>query len=192
MNRDAVSCTRCGADLPWQSLNAGRALPCPNCGSSVTVRAFPALLRGLGEGVAGADLLVADESSCFFHPSKMATVTCASCGRFLCSLCDLELGERHLCPACLETGQNQGRFAKLARRRVMHDSIALWLALLPILMMWPLTFVTAPAALFLAVRHRNEFRDHPLGRTRLRTWAAGAVAVIVIGAWVTGLFAALS
>jgi hypothetical protein len=86
-----------------------------------------------------------DEASCFYHPDKRAVIPCDSCGRFLCSLCDIELNNRHICASCLETGQEKGKIKNLENHRKLHDSIALHLAVLPI--------VTAPVAFYLAIRH---------------------------------------
>ena len=44
-----------------------------------------------------ADALLSEgESSCFYHPNKRAVVPCDQCGRFLCTLCRVDFGQRVL------------------------------------------------------------------------------------------------
>ena len=67
-------------------------------------------------------------------------------------------------------------------RRVCYDSIAMLVALLPIITIW-FTIVSAPIALFLAIRYWNA----PMGivaRSRIRLVVAISAALIQIGLWV--------
>jgi hypothetical protein len=69
----------------------------------------------------------------------------------------------------------------LENQRTLYDGIALTLAVLPILM-WPLTFITAPASLFIVVRHwRSPLSVVP--RTRVRYVLAALFAVAQIAGW---------
>jgi hypothetical protein len=101
----------------------------------------------------------------------------------LCSLCDFPLGGRHLCPACLEAGGDEGVESRLERRRTLWDSVALGVAVLPMLTFWPVTFATAPTALFLAIRHWRDPRKSPIPRTAFRSGLAIFLAVAQIVAW---------
>ena len=169
--------------------NRGELAPCPACGAAVRVDVFPALFRPLAPGQAGERLMVEGESSCFYHPQKRAVVPCDNCGRFLCALCDLELNDQHLCPACLEAGSKKGRIASLQHQRMCYDRLALWLAVLP-LFIWPFTLVTAPMALFFAIRHWNS-PSSILGGNKVRLVAAMVVAVLQLAGW-TLLFYAMA
>ena len=80
---------------------------------------------------------------------------------------------RHFCPACLETGKTKGRIKSLDNQRTLYDSIALSLAVLPILIFY-FTIITAPMALFVAIRYWKTPQSI-LRRTRIR-----AIAAIVI------------
>jgi hypothetical protein len=113
---------------------------------------FPALFRDRVRGPSGDTLMVDDEASCFFHPKKRAVIPCATCGRFLCALCDVELNDQHLCPSCLETGKRKGKIKNLENRRTLYDTITLYLAIVPMLLFWPV-FVTAPAVFFMAIKY---------------------------------------
>ncbi len=106
---------------------------------------------------------------------------CDACGRFLCALCDVELNGRHLCPACLETGRKKGHLTHLDNRRTLYDSLALTLTLVPLLF-WPLTLITAPAALFIAIRFWNA-ESSVVRRTKIRLVLAIFIALIQIVGW---------
>ncbi len=128
-------------------------MACPSCASELRVEVYPALFR---EEVStpAAPIMMEGEASCFYHPEKKAAVVCDGCGRFLCTLCDVDLDGQHLCPACLQAGQTKGKIAKLQNSRTRHDRIALSIAILPLIIFW-LTIITAPIALYYAIRHWN-------------------------------------
>jgi hypothetical protein len=94
----------------------------------------------------------------------------------------VDLDGRHLCPACLESGKKKGRFSQLENQRVLYDRVALALAGLPLLCLWP-SLVGAPLALFVAIRYRN----HPTtirGGSKTRFWVAGILATLQIIGWI--------
>src|SRR5262245_5814330 len=155
MNASAPSCTNCQATLlSPEFFNSSQPSICPQCGALLQVLVFPAYFRAPVRGQTAENLLVEGESSCFYHPQKKAVVPCSNCGRFLCALCDVELNDQHLCPVCLERGQQKRTLKNLENHRVRYASIALAMALLPVLL-WPFTLITAPAALYITVRHWN-------------------------------------
>ena len=96
---------------------------------------------------------------------------------------------RHLCSPCLESARRQGGVSELETRRFLFDSAALTLAVVPILI-WPFTLVSAPMALFLAIR---SFRapGSLIPRSRLRSWLAILLATAQIVGWVAILVALL-
>ena len=128
---------------------------------------FPAIARA---SVAALPESVGDESeaSCFYHPASRAAVPCEECGRFLCRLCDLEVDGRHVCPTCFQTQTT-------VTRRTMHDTIALAIATLPALFVWPV-IITAPAALYVTIR-RWRAPGSLVPRTRVRFYLAAALAL---------------
>jgi hypothetical protein len=147
-----LDCTACGTALGVGTLAVAGPVACPRCGVQLTVAIFPALARRIGSGTAGEGLTIEGEASCFDHADRRAVVPCAACGRFLCSLCDVEFDGQHLCPACLESGARTGRFGKLQNQRFLHDRLALLLAVVPIFTFY-FTLFTAPAAIVVAVRY---------------------------------------
>jgi hypothetical protein len=126
--------------------------------------------------------MVDGESSCFFHPQKKAVVPCAGCGRFLCALCDCDFGGEHFCPACLETGKSKGKIKALDNRRACYDGIALRLALWPMLIFY-FTLITAPMALFVAIRYWNAPRSL-VRPNRIGFVLAIIIALLQIGGWI--------
>lgn len=131
--------------------------------------------------------MVEGESSCFFHPQKKAVVPCAGCGRFLCALCDCDFGGTHFCPACLEAGKSKGKIKALDNRRTRYDSIALALALLPMLIFY-FTLITAPMTLFVAIRYWNAPRSL-VRSNRTRFVLSIIIALLQIGGWTAAFIA---
>ena|SRR5208282_87529 len=180
------SCPGCGAALGEGMFNRLELAPCPACGVPVQVEIFPALFRPPTRGRGGEAVIVEGESSCFYHPQKKAVVPCDGCGRFLCALCDCELRGEHFCPACLELGRQQGRIKRLENQRTLYDAIALSLAILPLLIFY-FTIITAPIALYLAIRYWNA----PLSivhRTKVRLVLAILLATLQIVGWGIGAY----
>ncbi len=141
-----ITCQNCR--LPHQ----GDILPensgifkCLGCNSINYVTVFPAALRGIEKGERG-EHVIGEEASCFKHPDHAAVVACDECGIYLCALCDLEIEGRHLCPDCLKNGKDN--ISTVRDKCVLHDDLALTLAVLPVLMgffLWFAVVVTAPA-----------------------------------------------
>ncbi len=179
-------CLRCKRVLPGELFNRPGVLPCPSCGAQIHAELFPAFLRPQATGKAGELLLLESEAGCFYHPEKKAEVSCESCGRFLCALCDCELNQKHFCPSCLQAGPKRGRVRNLENERMHYDSIALALAVLPIITIW-FTLLTAPAAVYMALRYWNAPRSI-VGRTRIRFILAIVFGVGQVVAWVIGIY----
>lgn len=149
---DAVICQRCHSALPAVG---GDEVRCDQCGAHARLLLFPALLKPPQRGRAGDALLIDGQSSCFYHPEKAAVIPCETCGRFLCALCDIELGDRHVCPGCLASDESDARTG-LDSQRALPDAVALDLAVVPIIpLFWWSSVFTAPMVLFLCVQYWN-------------------------------------
>ena len=176
-----IQCPKCQAWLLEGVFNQLELSPCPACGVPLQAEVFPALFRRINPGQSGEAIMIEGESSCFYHPEKKAVLPCQGCGRFLCALCDCELNGQHFCPACLETGKTKGKIKSLENQRTLYDSIALSLAIYPLLIFY-FTLVTAPVVLFVAIRYWNT----PLSivhRTKIRYVLAIVLAFMQIAAW---------
>lgn len=186
MSPSLLRCTQCNAVLPESLLNQPDLRPCPSCNAELQVEVFPALFRPTVFGQAGETVMMEGESSCFYHPTKRAVRTCDGCGRFLCALCDCELHGQHFCPTCLEVGRKKGRITRLEHRRTLYDNIALSLAILPLLIFY-FTLVTAPMALYMAIRYWNA-PGSIVHRTRVRYVIAIILASLQVGGWCVGAY----
>jgi hypothetical protein len=143
------------------------------------------MFRRHGTGTLGESLVNGSEAACYYHSGKKAATVCDSCGRFLCQLCDVAFNRRHLCPICLETGKKKGRLKNLENHRTLYDSMALYLAVAPILLVW-VTIITAPAAIFVAIRYWRA-PGSIIPRTKVRRILALLIAGMQIGTWTTVL-----
>lgn len=186
-------CTKCRLPLAVEQLNAPDFSVCPSCGAESRVEIFPALFLPPKRGEAGDAIMLDGESSCFYHPQKRATVPCDACGRFLCALCNVDLGGEHLCPSCLESGRKKGKITALENHRMVYDTAALSTAVLPIVAIFsiPFTFITAPLAIFFAIRAFKS-PGSILPRTRVRAWLALVLAGLTLVGWCAIIFTAFT
>jgi len=190
MNPGSVLCPGCRLPLPVTLPGTAQFIPCPACERSLQVEVFPALARPAAPARAGEAVLEAGVSSCFYHDQKKAEVACEACGRFLCALCHIDFNGRRLCPSCLQSGQTRGIIPTLEAQRVVWDTAALTLCIAPVVLVvsWPLTFLTAPTALGLAIY--SFFRPGSLvRRSRLRACLAMLASLVQIAVWVAALLA---
>ena len=182
-----VPCNRCNRPLPKWGLAARQATLCPDCSASSIVRVFPALFYAASGSVA-AEAAGEGEAACFDHPGKRAVAACGRCGRFVCQLCSVEFKGAIWCPSCFAAGESKAKTASegagFENSRTLYDSTALTVAIAPLLL-WPFTAISAPIALFIALR----YWQRPLGlvrRWRWRSALAAAIALCEIAGWVWG------
>ncbi len=149
-----VLCPNCNNGLPnWLLQGEPVNTACPACLTDLTVEVFPALFRAAP--VIEAGTLAEGEASCYEHGNRRAVALCSHCGRFLCGLCEVEVGGSVWCPDCLGTGGPRPKLAALETSRTLYDSIALTLATWPVFIFFYVTVFTAPAALYVAIRYWN-------------------------------------
>lgn len=147
----SIRCPQCAVTLDPMLFVGGTWVECPVCRSQLTSAFFPAF-ENPPPAISSfsGERALEGEAACFFHPEKRAILACESCGRFLCALCDLPFGTRHLCPACLEARKP----AELLNRRMCWSLAALLVGVLPLLisiLIWPFLVFTGPIAIFLAL-----------------------------------------
>lgn len=160
----AVQCPKCRANLPSTHYNQPEPLSCPRCGTRVSVEVFPAFLQGETPGGYGQPLAEADEAACFFHPDKRADVSCSSCGRFVCEMCNTAPVGPPTCVSCFNREIAEGQYPNAV---LNPAGLALTLTFLP-LIIFPLTILTAPMALYLAIAGWRKSKSiHGSNRGRL-------------------------
>ncbi|MEA3207419.1 MAG: hypothetical protein QOE70_476 [Chthoniobacter sp.] len=154
---------------------------CPSCRSPLQGAVFPAFWRDDAPGVSRAVRAGEAEATCFFHPQNRAALSCERCGRFVCQVCELTIGSRRLCPACVSAGLAGEKLPEIVPWRFLWADSALLVGLVPLvcgIFAWPLFIVTGLAAIFLALRGWKRPGSLPRGRRR---WAAvvGLVAGVL-------------
>jgi len=178
---NSITCSKCNGALSRLMFNTPDFKSCPSCGVPLKIDVFPSLFNPPVSGQSGHIVLNDHESGCFYHPKKQAVVPCDYCGRFLCALCDMELNDQHLCPACLEKGKKKGRLKSLQNHRVLYDDTPLRLAVYPLLIFW-LTIITAPMVFYFAIRYWNK-PTSIIPRTKIRFVIALSLAGLQISGW---------
>jgi hypothetical protein len=191
MSQAAFACPKCQTAFELEPSTWDVAAQCPNCQSELEAHFFPAFFRPETAETAAAALTDAAEASCFYHPQKQAAAVCDGCGRMICSLCSIDMGAEHLCPACISAGKKKGKLVTLEKTRVRYDSIALSLAVFGVIGSI-FALVAGPAAIYLSIRHWNSPGSLPGGRGPRGRF----VLAILIGSgafllWVTILGAAI-
>ena len=169
----SITCGACAWPMDSESWNRTGGVICPRCRARVDVTVFPAMLRP-PTGVLPQPIQTDTEASCFYHAQNRAASPCEQCGRFLCHLCEIPLGTKTVCPTCFASGARENKIQDLDRKRTMYDSIALLLATLPGIIIWP-AFFTAPAALYFVIRYWRAPASL-VPRTRLRFYLAALFA----------------
>ena len=184
-----LHCLSCNASLPETSFNLAEPEPCAQCGRILQLEVFPAFFQPVAHGRDGEPLIAESEASCFYHPQKKATLPCEACGRFLCALCDCELHGKHFCPSCLETGRRKGKIKKLENERTLYDSIALSLAVYPVVLLFGVYFtcITAPMALYISLRRWNS-PTSIVRTTKIRYVLAIVFSLLELAGWVVLIY----
>jgi len=164
----AISCPNCGGNVipadtdDWQY--------CPSCSTRMQISFWPVARQNNKAAAA-----LTDQATCFFHPEKAFQSCCNRCGRFVCALCDLQLGAEHVCPACFERGRvesgPEAAKAEWRHRDVLYDSIASSIGWAWIIV-WPTYVAALPIAIFLHVKYRKAPRSYLIPRSGWRFWMA--------------------
>lgn len=164
-----VVCPGCNGDVAPAETAAGWQT-CPFCEKRLHIRLWPVIRRNTNAVVA-----MAEQATCFFHPDKAFQACCQRCGRFVCALCDLQLGAEHVCPTCFERGRAdsglKGGKAEWRHRDVLYDSISLTLGWSWIIF-WPIIVAAFPATIFLHAKYRKAPRSYLIPRSGWRFWMA--------------------
>lgn len=183
-NDQQVLCPHCGNPMDPSILNQDEFLPCTNCTTLVRIELFPAFFEQEEERVPSGEAALDGEAVCFNHSENRAEVACELCGRFICSLCRLEISGDEICPVCFEREDETGPSQK--NDRFLYDRLALFLAIVPLLCFWYVVPVTAPASLYIALAYRNE-----PGQVGVSFRWRNVVAIVLSGLQVLGCIWAL-
>jgi len=175
-----LHCTQCGRVVEVVDHRAS-TVRCVGCGALLEVELFPAFKSGANPGSRAEGLADESDAACFSHPDKKAVAACSQCGRFLCSLCEVEMGSQVVCFDCFSEEARAGGGGRLETRVVLYDSIALALAIVPVFLFWP-SLIAAPIVLFMCFRYWNR-QGGFLPRSRWRFVVAALLAALQIVGW---------
>lgn len=150
-----ISCEKCHTPIDINHINTTAFLPCTKCSSPLRTEIFPAAIRAQNTDAVPQTQVISDDAGCFYHPGKQAVVPCAACGRFLCSLCDIDMDGRHICFPCMETGNEKQTAQSLETHRFLPDGLAIRLSIFPPLSGFFSFFscITAPFSIYYTLRH---------------------------------------
>lgn len=164
-----VSCPDCAGDLAKISTTDGWQ-NCPFCQTRLQIAAWQVVPQNTNAAVA-----LSDQATCFFHPDKAYQACCQRCGRFVCTLCDLQIGSEHVCPTCFERGRNTSGTdagkAEWRHRDILYDSIAMTVGWGWILF-WPTIIAALPTVIVLHIKFRKAPRSSLIPRYGWRFWMA--------------------
>jgi len=179
-------CRKCYAVLPERKMLREGECHCLNCDRLHHLEIFPAILKEAEQGKEAEKKIMDEDANCFFHEDKVASILCEQCGVYMCSLCDLEIDGRHICPQCFK--KQKDNINTLTKRANLYDEILLSLSILTFFL-WFLTFVTAPAIFVASIICWDKVKT-PYRRGKWRFAVAMGIAVIQIMVW-SGILIAL-
>ena len=164
-----ATCPSCKGEVaPAETQNGWQS--CPYCETRLQICIWPVARPNTVAAVA-----LSDQATCFFHPDKAFHACCQRCGRFVCALCDLQLGAEHVCPACFERGRDSSSSdagkAEWRHRDLLYDSIALTVGWGWILF-WPTIIAAIATVIVLHVKFRKAPRSSLIPRYGWRFWVA--------------------
>ena len=123
------------------------------------------------------------EAECFAHPGLQATGSCEGCGRHVCGLCGFAVDGDHLCGACLHLRIVESEEGRFESYRILYDAVAMAVAVLPLVLMPPLSLFSGPLAVAMVIR----WWKRPLGmfnRSRFRHGVAMLSGLAQMALWI--------
>ena len=183
-----VACPACGFALPLDALAGGSQTACPQCRAGLSGALFPAFWQPAPSAFSLAEHAGDGEAVCFFHPENRAALSCERCGRFICAVCEFNIGARRICPSCLSSGLAGEKLPELIPWRFIWSDAALFTGLMPLLLgifMWPFIVVSGAAAIFLAIFGWKRPGSLPRGRRRGAAMVGIVGGAVQIAIWIT-------
>lgn len=170
-----VNCENCQAILPLGDLLGDAPVSCPNCGKKILVDLFPAVLSSFRKGEKAETIMESAHSSCLNHPDKAAVTICEECGAYLCSLCDLEVEGRHICPNCLKNSKE--KIKSLKTDAVLYDDIVLSVSVISFVLFY-FAILSAPFVIVYSIMKWNKVNVPYRRRSKLRFLIAISISIL--------------
>ena len=177
MTSPTAPCPICRRPLPLEEMRSDlQTCPCPRRRSFEAAVFQPPKRSSTRPRLAGSAAVqgAPSENLCANHADNVAVASCERCGAFICSLCEIQVEERTLCPACFERLSAAGEL--IAVRTTFRDfgSLALICAVSGLIVTC-LGIFLGPAALYFAVRALRQQKELGERQGRLTAWIAGAL-----------------
>jgi len=183
-----LTCPHCSGTLPITLFLTARLAQCSTCRSQVEAYIFPEFHRELSSFPA-IHLAQDQETVCYFHSRYRAATPCDHCGRFLCDICAIRVGNRQLCAECLAQLRKLRDETGLVYYAPLFDNVALFLVTAPLVtvVFWIFTILSAPVSLFLSFYYWS--RQWSLApRSRFRFGIAILLSTLLIAIWAFGIY----
>jgi hypothetical protein len=178
-----LSCPQCSEPLAVSLFAQGQPGRCPACYSQVEAYIFPEF-DPAPVSDRGIPLAQEHEAVCYFHSRYSATAPCDHCGRFLCEICTINVGNRKLCAECLSQLRKQRDETGLVHYAALFDNVALFLVTAPVITIffWFFTIFSAPVSLVLSFYYWSR-QWNLVPRPRFRFVIAILLSVLLIASW---------
>ncbi len=155
-------CPLCNVALPNDDIRSG-AIICQSCGGSFEATAFTPpekKLRIVEVAVTGPE----GANACANHARNAAVTSCERCGLFICSLCEMNLGDGPMCPSCFERARAEeklhgGAAAGRIRDYASMAKLAMVFAILIVYILGIPLGILAIVYARKAIRQRREIGD---------------------------------
>ena len=186
-----LTCPACGTVLGPYGLDTAQEAVCPGCQAALRGQVFQAWWTPPATGAPSFQRAMDGEAVCFFHPANRAVLPCDVCGRFVCTICDLPVGSRHLCPVCLSKGLGKEKLQEIVPQRFLWSRTAFWLGLVPLLLsiaLWPVLFITGGTAVIVALIGWKRPGSLVRGRQRWAAILGIVLGLIQVGVWFGFIF----
>jgi ribosomal protein L37AE/L43A len=119
---DGPCCPYCAAKLMADWIRTG-VIVCPDCKKGFEATAFNPVtpkLRVAEVATSGPE----GANACANHARNAAVTSCTRCGLFICSLCEMDLGDASYCPSCFDRMRTDGALPAAAGKMRDYYSMA--------------------------------------------------------------------
>jgi hypothetical protein len=178
-----VECPKCHSGILADRLQSTTAHNCFGCGLPVTGLVFPALNEVHTPPPSLANPATGEDAVCFYRADQRATAVCEKCGVFVSEMYRVRLGDSDYCTNCFANAKQDGSIPELTARSTLRDSQALIIAIVPLLLAFPVVVVTAPYVLYLVLRYWK----NPGGMVKRSKWRMVLAGVIGLLELIGGL-----